>query len=288
MQTCKQDLRDQGFCVVRNRFDRPTLEKVGSLCDVALESATEKHRAMFKAQGSLIDVLDFPDFAEIIAHPVVIALLDELGLPGAVFCSGSVFSKPPGAPSLHWHQDWWGWDDVGSYTDRIGQVNVMTYLSETSPANGCLRVIPGSHRRHHPIHDRLPTDHQAMARVDDPDHPLYRSCDGEHAVPVRVGDIVVADTRLLHSTYANGSGEHRTMLSLCYNPNYAALPAEMRARIETIFRRDWGNGSSGLALAQWPEVQRKRIESLIPPGADGTVPLGFNFSPRPELLAKSI
>jgi hypothetical protein len=285
--TCKEDLRAQGFCIARNRFDQATLDRIGHLCDTALESVTENHRKMFKAQGSLVDILDYPDFAEIIAHPALAALFDELELHGHVFSSGSVVSKPPGAPSLFWHQDWWGWDDAASYSERIAQVNVMVYLSPTAPGNGCLRVIPGSHRRSHPIHDIPVVYGLEMSRVDDPAHPLYQSCEGEYAVQVQPGDIVVKDTRLLHSTYANTSGEHRTMLSLCFNPGYSNLPAGMRARIKAIFLRQRGeiNGidfPTGLPITQWPELQRKQMEHLFPTGADGIPPQDFNFSPRPE------
>ena len=95
--TCKEDLRAAGFCIARNRFDQATLERIGRLCEVALESVTENHRKMFKAQGSLVDILDYPDFAEIIAHPALAALFDELELGGHVFSSGAVVSKPPAA-----------------------------------------------------------------------------------------------------------------------------------------------------------------------------------------------
>jgi hypothetical protein len=69
--TCKEDLREQGFCIARNRFDQATLDRIGRLCDTVLESVTENHRKMFKAQGSLVDIMDYPDFAEIIAHPAL-------------------------------------------------------------------------------------------------------------------------------------------------------------------------------------------------------------------------
>jgi hypothetical protein len=287
--TCRQDLSEQGFCIARNRFDQATLDRIGRSCDTALASVTENHRRMFKAQGSLVDILDYPDFAGIIAHPALAALFDELGLHGHVISSGAVVSKPPGAPCLFWHQDWWGWDDAASYSERIAQVNVMIYLSATSPGNGCLRVIPGSHRRSHPIHDIPVVYGLEMSRVDDPGHVLYRSWDGERAVEVQPGDIVVKDTRLLHSTYANASDEHRTMLSMCFNPGYAALPDGMRARIKAIFLRQRGeiNGidfPTGLPITQWPERQRRQMEHLFPAGADGVAPQGFNFSPRPELF----
>ena len=253
-----------------------------------LESVTENHRKMFKAQGSLVDILDYPDFAEIIAHPALAALFDELEIARTRFSSGSVVSKPPGAPRCSGTRT--GGD--GTTPPRIrahrpGQRDGLP--SPTSPGNGCLRVIPGSHRRSHPIHDIPVVYGLSMSRVDDPDHLAVSASPGEHAVQVQPGDIVVKDTRLLHSTYANGSDDHRTMLSLSFNPGYATLPAGMRARIKTIFLRQRGeiNGidfPTGLPITQWPEPQRKQMEHLFPTGADGVAPQDFNFSPKPELF----
>ncbi|MEC8595240.1 MAG: phytanoyl-CoA dioxygenase family protein [SAR324 cluster bacterium] len=55
-------------------------------------------------------------------------------------------SKPPKSPALFWHQDWWDWNEPSSFTYQMAQVFVMIYLKDTTPQNGCLRVIPGSNK----------------------------------------------------------------------------------------------------------------------------------------------
>jgi hypothetical protein len=263
------------------------IEKIGQWCDKALENVSENHRILFKAQGCRIDISDYPDFSEIIGHEALAALFDELDLGGHVFNSGSIISKPPSNPSLYWHQDWWGWDEPLSYTDRIPQVNMMIYLAPTSPDNGCLRVIPGSHRQKHPIHE-IPVAYGSLSRVENPDHPLYQSWEGEAAIAVQPGDVVVKDARLLHSAYANTSNQDRTLLSLNFNPNFSALPAGMQARIKSIFMRAWEfDGASvpnDLLMSRWSDQQREKIEHLFPACADGVPPLNFNFSPDLDLL----
>ena len=40
-------------------------------------------------------------------------------------------------------------DEPRAYSDLPPQLFAMFYLTDTSPRNGCLRVIPGSHRKRH-------------------------------------------------------------------------------------------------------------------------------------------
>ncbi len=91
----------------------------------------------------------------------------------------------------------------------------MYYLTDTSPENGCLRVVPGSHRQKHPLHDADQAHDEALSRVDDPDDPLYGSLAEEKAVPVRAGDLVIGDSRLLHAAYANQSSQERSLITFC-------------------------------------------------------------------------
>jgi hypothetical protein len=289
--TNREKLERQGYCVVSNLFDQPMIEKISQWCDKALETVSENHRAQFKSQGCLVDISDYPDFSEIIGHEALAALFNELDLGGHVFSSGSIISKPPASPPLFWHHDWWGWDDPLSYTDRIPQVNMMIYLSPTSPDNGCLRVIPGSHHQKHPIHEVPAVYGSSMSRVENLEHPLYQSWEGEVAIEVQPGDVVVKDTRLLHSAYANTSNENRTLLSLNFNPDFSDLPAGMQARIKSIFMRerefDGCIVPNDLLMVQWPERHREKIEHLFPSCADDVTPLNFNFSPNLDLLSRA-
>jgi ectoine hydroxylase-related dioxygenase (phytanoyl-CoA dioxygenase family) len=290
--TNREKLTRQGFCIVSDVFDQSMIEKIKRWCVEALGNVSEDHRRQFKAQGSLIDISEHPVFSEVVAHEALAKLFDETGLSGHVFSSGSIISKPPGSPSLFWHQDWWGWDDPLSYTERIPQVNVMIYLSSTSRGNGCLRVIPGSHHRMHPIHEIPVVYGSALSRVDEPEHPIYQSWEEECAVAVRPGDVVIKDTRLLHSTYSNTSSDERTLLSLNFNPGFASLPVNIRARIKKIFLRqsDSVDGLSvpdGLHMAMWPDQLRKKVEHLFPHCADDVVPQRYNFSPKREMFEQA-
>jgi ectoine hydroxylase-related dioxygenase (phytanoyl-CoA dioxygenase family) len=288
-QAGQEALASQGFCVVRGALGPEAIGRMRRLCAEVVARVSEDHRRQCRAQGSIIDIAEHPVFADVIADPALARLLESLGLGGQVLSTGSVISKPPGGPALFWHQDWWGWQHPVSYEAAPLQVNVMVYLQPTSVGNGCLRVIPGSHRRGHPLHLVPWGDAVGLSRVDDPGHALYQSWEGELAVTVEPGDVVVKDTRLLHSAYANRSGEERTLLSLNFNPGYRRLPQPLQARIRNLFLRE--NDINGFGLprvqrfASWPEEARRKIEHLFPDCDAAWPPQALHFAPEPAAMA---
>ncbi len=281
-------LEREGYCVFHKLIAEHKLKQIHAYCRQVLTNVTDEHRDFFKAQGCIADISDYPIFADVLSDACLTELFADLALPGYVFSSGSVISKPPMSPALFWHQDWWGWDDAISYSERILQVNLMIYLSPTKVENGCLRVIPGSHRRKHSLHTFDVAYGESMCRVENPEHPLYQSWSGEQAIEVMPGDIVVKDARLLHSTYSNASDAERTLLSLNFNPDFANLPERVQARITNIFMRDRVRKSeaelNGLIIEGWPESDKQKIRHLFPDSGHQAEPLAFNFRPDPELL----
>ena len=124
-----------------------------------------------------------------------------------------ILTKDPGEPALYWHQDWASWEDPISVTPWPQQIFVSYYLSDTSVENGCLKVIPGTHRKRILLHDELVPAHEQGARYIEEDHPVMF---GDHPdqvdVCVRARSFVLADARLLHSARRNLTDERRTLI----------------------------------------------------------------------------
>ena len=262
-----------GYCVIEDVLKEEMLTQLRTVTDELLDAQTEDQREAYRSSGSMISVYMHPLFAELVAYPRALQALESLGFLRPKWSSGYVISKPAQSPPLFWHQDWWGWNDPCSYTALPQQLFLMYYLVDTTPYNGCLRVISGSHLNRHPLHDILPDAHgEALQRVDDADHPAYQHFSGEVDIPVKAGDLVIGDSRLLHASHGNQSGERRTVITLWYHPFFALLPTGMQAHI--------GRLQQSLA---WSEADWKRIAELAPICESDVEPLKWNRNPGPEL-----
>jgi hypothetical protein len=146
-----------------------------------------------------------------------LGLLAELGWTNPRLHNGYLSTKPPAAAPLPWHSDVY-YPAPGSTPP---EVLCLYYLQDTNEENGCLRVVPGSHL------DPKAVEH-AHHRAG---HATAEPHAGEVSVPVRAGDLVLADRRLLHATHANHSRQWRTCLTVTYVPRFHTLAEEVQARI---------------------------------------------------------
>ena len=225
-------LIEGGYCLIKDLLDANMLARLQHTSDRLLDAQDDTQRQAQRSTGSMISVFDDPLFAELVAYPRARDALYRLGFVHPRWSSGFVISKPPQSPALFWHQDWWGWNDTSSYTPIPQQLFLMYYLVDTTPENGCLRLLRGSHLKRHSMHDTVPDAHtDELRRMVDPDHPAYQSIAEEVDVPVKAGDLVIGDSRILHSAHANKSAHRRTVITLWYHPYYDILPAGLRAAI---------------------------------------------------------
>jgi len=284
-------LVELGFSVVRGYLDQSFLDKLRQQCDRVLARLPQQHRDEYRSQGSLVNLGDHPDYSHLIASAQLRQLMRQLSFASSRWLAGYLISKPPNSPALFWHQDWWGWDHPMSYTDRLPGLGIMTYLSNTSVANGCLRVIPGSHRCQHRLHG-LPVAHeQSLSHFEDPDDIAYQSDESEAAVEIEAGDVVLVDPRLLHSAYANQSNGERSLITLWYLPEFAALPETVQARYVQIFNRqelDTGDSAKGKLLDGWPEEHRQVVQNLEPKYNGRAEPHAWNRAPDQSRMLASM
>ena len=224
----RQLVRD-GYCHVPGVAPSDLIERVRAFADGAADRLSDAQKARTRFQGSMIQVKEHEEMLPLIALPAAREVLAGMGYPGARFMSGYIISKPPMvAPPLFWHQDGIVWDDPTSYTDEPVQVFLMYYLIDTNRQNGCLRVIPGSHRRRHRLHGLPPAHGEELAGAEE-HHPALQPDPDEVDVPVRAGDVVIGDARLLHSAHSNVSGRRRTVVTLWFLPTWPDLPERLLA-----------------------------------------------------------
>ncbi len=240
-------LADDGYIMVANVLPEVILNRLRRRYDPAsLVNQEDK----FSQAGGFV-ALDYsePLVVELLTWPKSLAILKALGFENPKLHSCYVTTKRPGDMALSWHTDlYYPWSEA-----TPPEVFLIYYLSDTTPASGCLRVVPGSHRW-------SDTADWAMKTVDQPQRSGRAD---ERALPVRAGDVFVGDRRLLHSTYANTSNQWRTAITVSYATKFDQLPESIQARIvrnPCLPPRDWPN---------W-ELQKRR---QLDPGLRAILPI---------------
>ena len=277
----EQFARD-GFYIFENILDAPLLDRLRRFSDDVLARQDPEHFEQQRTTGSMV-LIDWvmayqqPVMAELIAYPNVLAALQQLGFDDPKFGHGRIISKPPHSPPLFWHEDGRFWDDPVSYTTQPIQCFLMYYLTDTTPQNGCLRVVPGSHLKRHALHDKISPNHTDELRTfANPDDPGFSRVEEEIDVPVKAGDLVIGYGSLLHTSHANQSDQHRTVLTMWYYPDYVALPERTQA---TVALAEANNSDTASASAE--------IQSLMEPlriAYNGEAePIAIQWTPGEEL-----
>lgn len=246
----RQQLLKDGFCLVDGLLPDGSMERLRHWSAEWLKRS--EHPPHWKYQGSDVKISGIrnrskrsPEFPQdevvdfLIEHPA--SIMSALGMgdlkSGGVF---QIISKPPHAPALYWHQDWARWDDPISMSPWPQQVFLNWYLTDTHVKNGCIRVIPGSHLRRLDLHDHLVQAHEAGG-YDIKETNEWMFIDHPNAIdlPVKAGQLMIGDARLLHGTHPNRSAERRTVLLGWYYRRSNETPSNWQGAVpQEIIERD--------------------------------------------------
>lgn len=80
---------------------------------------------------------------DLVIHPAVLDAVEQILGPNILVHSVSIFSKHAHTPDyVSWHQDGYYWG-----LDQPRLTSAWVALSASYPENGCLRVMPGSHKK---------------------------------------------------------------------------------------------------------------------------------------------
>ncbi|MEU5665110.1 phytanoyl-CoA dioxygenase family protein [Streptomyces longwoodensis] len=129
-------------------------------------------------------------------HPVVVDALVRLVGPNVKAMQSMLFTKSEGKPGQAWHQD-----EFWIPTRDRSLTGAWIALDDATVDNGCLWVIPGSHRRGVLYPDREHDDPRFDCTVEAYAFPYG----DDDAVPVEVpaGSVVLFDGYLLHRSLPN-------------------------------------------------------------------------------------
>jgi phytanoyl-CoA hydroxylase len=144
---------------------------------------------------------------------------------GSVKCMQSMlFVKPPGKPGQAWHQD-----EMYIPTRDRSLCGAWIAVDDATIENGCLWIIPGSHRPGYLYPNRPPAD---LGEYDG--SPQCFGFDESLAVPVEVkaGSVVFFNGYVLHKSLRNRSGTYRRALVNHFMTGQSLLPWGFEGSIE--------------------------------------------------------
>ncbi len=231
----------EGYVLVENVLSQAFLEELRAETERLIASHVESPELRFQGQHIYVKAAENALIDSLLTWKPAYEALADLGFEDFTSHGSTIIlTKEAGGPPLYWHQDHMEWNDPLSLAPWPLKIALNYYLTDTSPENGCLKVIPGSHLKRFPLHDRLVPAHEQGARFIDEDHPTMFSDDPDQVyVPVKAGDLVLLDGRILHAADRNRTDVRRTLVLAWHSRPRNTIPDFWQGGIpEEIARRD--------------------------------------------------
>ena len=192
---------DLGYCVLDEVF---TVDEMDALADW-IDAYQIRHEAEIRAKGGTEGIsrageISFTAFLaehnERIAdfcrrHEFIEITTQLLGPDVDLYWNQSVFKQPEGTREFPWHQD-----DGYTPVEPSPYLTLWLAVNDATPENGCISVLPGSHKRGLVPHEQTPIGLSCYSNGE-PDQGIR--------VPPRAGSIACFWSLLFHKSGPNAS-----------------------------------------------------------------------------------
>ena len=213
-----QTYRDSGYLGIENVYSSAEVAELRRVTDEFVEKsrAVTANDAVFDLEPShtpetprlrrLKDpIKQHAVYRQAISHPKVLAIVSQLIGPAITSNGNKLNLKLANVGSaVEWHQDWAFYPHTN---DELLAVGVA--MDDSSLENGCLLVLPGTHRG--PVLNH----HQDGVFVGAVTEPGF-SPDGAVPIMLKAGGISIHHARLLHGSAPNRSPRTRRLLLFQY------------------------------------------------------------------------
>lgn len=151
-----------------------------------------------------------PSFAGLVRHPRLIDAASQILGPDLMVWSGGLFIKEANTPNyVSWHQDltYWGLDDALEVTAWVA-------LSPANLESGCMRFVPGSHKRQLVPHQDSFADDNLLTRGQE----IAVEVAEDEAVDavLETGQASIHHGHLFHASGPNRTGDRRIGVAIRY------------------------------------------------------------------------
>ncbi|WP_372629557.1 phytanoyl-CoA dioxygenase family protein [Cohnella sp.] len=209
------NLQESGFCVVRNAVDSATLAAMREFTEDLIHFVDHQGLDPFykyylphrNENGVFLDVFQrHPEFHNWAKLPSVLDQLENVIGPDIFLYENSLLYKPKGKKNgVPWHQDF-----ISRAHEPIKYI-VWVAIDDAKIENGCLKVIPGSHKNGlYPYHTVQGEAHHSRINQEyvDESKAIYLEMDA--------GDAVIFSSHLFHSSEEVHSDKPRRAFRAAY------------------------------------------------------------------------
>jgi hypothetical protein len=191
------------------RYDNMLMQLCPSAGKPELSKQTKAFKGASLKYRKIQDLEQDPLFRSYMQKPLFRDITRKI-IGEAVSIFRSMFINKPAGQGvlLNWHQDGAGEHGAGGWSLSIPpKVTIWTALDATSVANGCLQIIPGSHKSRIPEKgDLLSPEERAIHAPDS--KRLY--------LEMERGEVVLLHNWTLHRSEVNTTDQPRRAFSVCY------------------------------------------------------------------------
>ena len=157
-------------------------------------------------------------------NPEILDMVEQLIGPNFALWNSSLFAKPAKVGTrTPWHQDGEYWP-----IRPLATCSVWIAVDRSSRENGCLRVIPGSHKAKQ-LSQHNVNNAKGLALNLELDADAFDECAAVD-LELEAGQISLHDVYLMHASEPNRSDKHRRGMTLRFMPT------------TSVYRRDIGDG----------------------------------------------
>lgn len=225
--------------------------EVASYRDALMRMHEHFDEALHRYFINLHAVLPWAD--RLARHPEILDAVSGLLGPDLRLWKSKAFVKFPGVGTVNWNQDVPHWDILPARA-----VTAWVALSDVDEANGCVRVLPGSHREGPRPASQDTTSALLSAGLTCP----VTAEEAARSTPIllRAGQFSLHDGMVIHASGANHTAAPRIGLALIYiaadtiqnGPAHEHVPVvrgEARTSFYPVAPRPTGNDNDALDAA---------------------------------------
>lgn len=206
--------RTDGYAIFRNVLDAGLVGEA----DRHVQWLQERYPGRSGEDLSTELVARDPFWVRLVSDPRLLDIAERFIGPDIALFASHYIAKPPfTGKAVRWHQDGAFWP-----LDPMKVVTLWLAVDRSTPENGCLRVIPGTHLGElHAVREL--EDQDAVFGVESAvDVDESRAVD----MVLEPGDVEVHHPGIMHGSNANASPRRRCGLTIRYIPTSTRITAE--------------------------------------------------------------